>query len=269
MNHGDLPHDLLYTYCFTTERSVKLGDISDIAGGTDCFLLEEGRIGAVVSPVDPDQFGEEAMAALLKDSEWLKQKVQAHEHVIEQVMANGPVIPLKFGTIFRGERRITDFLAANEQALGKALDRLTGVEEWSLKLFYAKEQFTEAIKARNKKEENDLGLGAGYLQRKRQEKILQEEAGKTLENLAQELFDQLKGFSESWAINECLVKEITGRQEEMVLNIAFLLQISQVTDFCRAIDAFEARVSHLGIIVEASGPWPPYHFSDFPEESHE
>ncbi len=261
--------DLLYTYCFARRNSPDLDGLEGVARGSYCYLVRRGNTAAVVSAVGEEEFGETALEMKLRDAEWVKAKVQAHQRVIEQAMLSGPVIPLKFCTIFRGLGRVEDFLARNAQGIDRLLADLDGMEEWGVKLFCRRSQLFHAVGAGREDEELGSATGAGYLKRKRLERLVEEEAERALDNTAQELFDLLKPVAERSVINEPLSREVTGREEEMIANVVFLLPNSQVAKFCRIIEDFEAKVSDLGLIIEATGPWPPYNFADFREVQNE
>ena len=49
----------------------------------------------------------------------------------------------------------------------------------------------------------------------------------------------------------------------MAWNSVFLLPGSKVDEFVEEIKQYEEELGHAGWKIEASGPWPPYHFSSF------
>jgi hypothetical protein len=57
-----------------------------------------------------------------------------------------------------------------------------------------------------------------------------------------------------------LAAALTHRPEKMVWNGAFLLSASQQRPFRTACEGFRARLAPRGLLLELSGPWPPYHF---------
>ncbi len=261
--------ELLYTYCFIREGNPDLGALEGIAEGTCCCVVRQGHVAAVLSPVGEEEFGEEALEAKLKDTEWVKEKVQAHQRVIEQIMLAGPVIPLKFCTIFRGAGRVEDFLRRNNLALTQLLMELQGMEEWGVKLYCHRTELLNTVGAGRGTEEAGSAQGAGYMKRKRLERLVEEEAERVLDNATEEMFDSLKPMAKRWVVNEPLSREVTGRQEEMITHVVFLLKKSHVADFCRIIEDLENKLSDLGIVIEATGPWPPYNFAEFQEVPNE
>jgi hypothetical protein len=57
-----------------------------------------------------------------------------------------------------------------------------------------------------------------------------------------------------------LPSELTGRTEEMVFNAAFLLPSSSQASWLETVQNVDRDVHRQGLMLEVSGPWPPYHF---------
>ncbi len=261
---------LFYTYCFTRDNQLKLDEIEGVDSGTGCFLVRGEEISAVVSLVQEEEFGETALESRFKDMEWIGRKARLHEKVIDQVMAAGPVIPLRFCTIFRSSDRVKDFLNKNSQVMLTVLGELAEVQEWGVKLYCRKDQLSKKVREGKNIQEFDLTQGTGYLKYKRLEKQCSEEMEQILDNCSREIYESLQKVSMRWVVKEPFSKEITGRQEDMIMNVIFLVPTNRVGNFCHIVEEFEEKFKEFDIIVDASGPWPPYHFVEFtPEESNE
>ena len=57
-----------------------------------------------------------------------------------------------------------------------------------------------------------------------------------------------------------LPSDLTGRTEEMVFNAAFLLPASVQAGWLATVRNVGLDVRNKGLMLEVSGPWPPYHF---------
>ncbi len=68
----------------------------------------------------------------------------------------------------------------------------------------------------------------------------------------------------SIADNCCRIRklsgELTGRSEEMVFNAAYLLPSAVKDKWLSELDDVAQDVRDKGLLLEVSGPWPPYHF---------
>jgi len=58
-----------------------------------------------------------------------------------------------------------------------------------------------------------------------------------------------------------LAKDFTGRQEEMVLNTFYLIEEVKLSQFQKRVKEVKEKYSRQGLIIEMTGPWPPYHFT--------
>src|SRR5207248_9491272 len=67
--------------------------------GEDVRLVRDEALAAIVAPVDLAEFGN--LTERLNDRAWLARKALDHETVLSRVAGTGPVVPLRFGAIYR------------------------------------------------------------------------------------------------------------------------------------------------------------------------
>ena len=67
-------------------------------------------------------------------------------------------------------------------------------------------------------------------------------------------------------INKLLSKEVTEREEEMILNSAFLINKNKVAGFLNTVEGLKTRYADKGLFFDCTGPWPPYNFCDLLKE---
>jgi hypothetical protein len=53
---------------------------------------------------------------------------------------------------------------------------------------------------------------------------------------------------------------LTGRPEKMLWNAAFLLPRSASERWLALVEEMRGVAASKGLLLEVSGPWPPYHF---------
>ena len=70
----------------------------------------------------------------------------------------------------------------------------------------------------------------------------------------------LTGKAEQYCRIRTLPGDLTGRSEEMLFNAAFLLPRSSQEGWLETINGLRQDVHGKGLLLELSGPWPPYHF---------
>lgn len=261
--------ELIYLYC-VTNKVPKLKGAENLVD--KLYFVYHRGLYAVVSKVSGCEFGEENLKKNLANFEWIKQKVGIHEKVIEGVMKESCVVPFKFGTIFNAEDNLKTMLEEHAEALGGNLKNLEGKEEWGLKIYCDMEKLKGAVgkeDAEILKIDEEIGsssCGKAYLLKKKKEELIKDALGKRINEYGKACFELLRGLSFAGRINKLLPKEVTEREEDMVLNSAFLVDKSKVAEFIQEVDAFKAEYNDKGFNFDCTGPWPPYNFCNLSKE---
>jgi len=120
----------LYLYCVRKKNSALIKTVKTIDEG-EVFTLPYEELEAVVSEVDLGKFSsEEIQKKAQEDVNWIKEKAQIHEQVIEQAMTVGvkiiPVIPMKFGTIFKTKKSLEEMIGKHYAKFKASLGNLSG-----------------------------------------------------------------------------------------------------------------------------------------------
>jgi len=89
------------------------------------------------------------------------------------------------------------------------------------------------------------------------------EVNKELDNTMHVLSESLKKHAVDSIKCKNLERELTGRKEPMVLNIAYLILDEKVEDFKRAVEDLNQNIQTKGFSLEYSGPWPAYNFTSY------
>ena len=84
----------------------------------------------------------------------------------------------------------------------------------------------------------------------------------------QAYYDEFRNLSESTCFSNLLPKEYTGREDTMILNAAFLVNKTKVTDFKSTADNLRKKDGNSCFIIEVTGPWPPFSFISINENSN-
>lgn len=229
----------------------------DQEGNVDLFA--EGDLAAIVSSVPLEDFGEGAIEQNLHDEPWLEQKVRAHEDVLEAALARTPLVPFRFGTIYRSEDQVRGMLRENAYLTG-TLERLRGTTELGVKAFLDTSEFERA-------RAGDAGAepspsGRAYLVRKQLDQRIEADRASFKASCAQRSHERLSAVAEDARANPLQQPDVSGRTGEMLLNGAYLVRVEQAEVFTDAIDALQSSYRSDGVRYELTGPWPPYNFVD-------
>lgn len=271
----DVMSSCLYLYCLR-EPAGPPPDIGAAAvdGKERVTVHAFDGVEAVVSAVTLDDFGEMQQKAQ-EDIHWIREKAVAHEMVVEEAMGkmadhSVPVIPIKFGVIFNTAARLAKVIRGQSVAIKAAFDRIRGKQEWSVKLFLKNaQQFKDQVKEQSDKmrqktsELAALPAGMAYFMEAELNEDLECECSRRLEEEALQTFEKLKHLAAEAAVCKILDHKLTGRSERMVLNSACLVALNQMSAFVDAIGKLRPGLEQRGFLLEMSGPWPAYHFTEF------
>lgn len=255
--------NLIYLYC-VTEKAPKLKEVENLVD--ELYFVYQLGLYAVVSKVKEGEFSEENLKKNLADLEWIKAEASIHEKVIEGVMKYTCVIPFKFGTIFKTEDNLKAMLEEHVQDLKEKLKNLEGKEEWGVKIYCDIERLKAAVIQEEsgilkiEKEINSSSSGKAYFLKKKKEELMKEAVNKRINEYGRLCFEILKGQSLDIRINKLLPKEVTEREDDMILNSAFLVDKSRVAEFIQTTDVLKARYNDKGFDFDCTGPWPSYNF---------
>jgi hypothetical protein len=210
-------------------------------------LVPEGELAALVARVDLDEYGEEPLRRNLEDRAWLERAVAVHDGVLSRAVGATPLVPLRFGAVFRDEGGVREMLRDRRAELREALDRLSGRVELGVKVF---------LVAEPQADESQPASGREYLLQKQRARDAAATAQADALDRVRALHEQLASFADDSRVNAPQAPELSGRREPMLLNAAYLVPTEQQPEFTAAAD--DHGDERLEVVV--TGPWPPYNF---------
>ena len=255
--------ELLYLYCVTKDKPPSC-DFADLGIKVQPIYFQGTY--ALVSSVSPYDFSEDNLKKRLADMSWVEKNIRLHEKVIEEIMKDQAVLPFKFGTIFESETNVEKLLKENNVEFKAVLAHLAGKEEWGLKIYCNTGYFKDALSAGNEriaeidKEITAAGKGKAYFLKKKKDEIIKGVINEKISEYTKDCFERLKVTAVDTRINNILPKEVTEKQEDMVLNAAFLVNNKRIKDLESVLAYLKAKYTNKGLIFDCTGPWPPYNF---------
>jgi hypothetical protein len=257
---------LVYLYCVADKES-KINGL-----GNNLYSICHNGLYAVASRVEQLEFGEEGLKKNMADFEWVKTRASLHEKIIERVMSSTNVIPFKFATLFNTDNSLKAMLEQYGQEFKAILRKLANKQEWGLKIYCNPEKLkasfsnddSEVLKIEN--EIKSSSVGRSYFLKKKKDELIEKTLNEEINGCGQESFELLKELSFEARINRLLPKEVTEREDEMVLNSAFLVDRDEVGDFQNMVDTLKMHYEGKGFLLDCTGPWPPYNFCGLSRE---
>jgi len=255
----------LYAYGLVG-KSPKQLNILGIDKKNKVYPVEGRGICVMVSKIDTDKFQDEIKKLLFKLTKTTgavpnetEEILRGHEDVVDTLMKLTTVVPFKFGTILKDEEAASKMLQDYGEKFKKLLSKFTGRAEWGLKVYAAK------VEPKLKKQASGLprvkSRGTAYLLGKKMEEELKNDMSTRLAKASEVIFQEAGKDAYEAKLNNTLPQKLTGKNKEMILNTAFLIEKEKVARFCQQVKRLIKKYEPMGLEIEVSGPWPPYSFT--------
>ena len=241
------PDEGKYVYCIIeTDAPRSFGPIGIGGRGDDVYTIHYGDIAAVVSDTPVVVYDPTRENAL------------THEHVNETVMKEFTVIPMSFGTVFRTEKDVVEFLKDTAEALRDVLRKMKDKIEFGLKVNWDPETVLKEVEEENeeirrlKEEIVSNRLASTYFARMQLGRLVERAMNEKADAYVREIYDHLR---------DCAIASRHNKPigDKMILNAAFLVERDRAADFDRSVQEIAQRYEGR-LRFHYTGPWPPYNF---------
>jgi hypothetical protein len=255
----------LYLFCFACADLLEELEGVGVDGQHPLSIFRcLGDLCAVLSEVDLEDFCGEAAELHMRDLAWVGPCALRHEAVVEEVMRRSPVLPVRFGTLFSSQECLAGFLDRHSAVISEFLERVSGQEEWSVKGLLDRRQAGRALASRSlAAQEAQLAAlppGRRYFLEQRIRADGEKELGLWLEETRRQVASNLMKQASDFCECAGMPRPSPESDTEVVLNWAFLLPKGASAAFRARIDRLNEDQATRGLILELSGPWPPYRF---------
>jgi hypothetical protein len=239
----------IYVYCIIESPEPRSFGKLGIGGrGDDVYTVHHNELAAVVSKTP------------LMVYDPTRENALTHEHVNEIVMIDNGFtpVPMSFGTLFKTERDIVEFLKDTYDALRDVLKKMRDKLEFGLKVNWDREsvladveQEYEEIRRLKAQIETDQATST-YFARMQLGRLVEQALAQKSESFVREIYDELRDAAIASRSNKVI-------GDRMILNAAFLVERDKS-------DLFDTKVQEIGRRYEGklkftyTGPWPPYNF---------
>ncbi|MDQ6838836.1 MAG: GvpL/GvpF family gas vesicle protein [Actinomycetota bacterium] len=256
--------DGLYVYCITSGPPQRVTGLVGIDRSRTYPIVEDDLI-AVVSDVSGQRNRWGIGVDGEPDLELLAPRLQEHEDVLEGILKEGSVLPMRFGTLYGSRDAVSEMLATHGEPIRAVLDRVEGKVEWGLTVTWDSRRAAAALA--------DAGAGAemgasqtrspgrAYLSRREADKARAEHVAQQRAQVSADLHHAIDD-----ATTASVVHALAGPQGgddgiETLMRSSYLVARSDRDRFEAVIvEGLEAG-AQLGLSGELTGPWPPYNFS--------
>jgi len=212
--------------------------------------IDHGAVLAIVSRVPAADYEEEPLAAHLRNLPWVLERVGRHNQVLVDLGARMTILPCRFCTLFRHEAALMHASSERMTAIRKALKRVAGRAEWAVKAY--------AVRAVEEKPKASAS-GAAYFTSLARERTAERGAGQRARANIDTIVQAILEVTQEVMPLE-LRQVADGPSNDLILNLACLVDRDQETALKRVLDNLVTRGPELCIALTFSGPLPPYSF---------
>lgn len=238
----------IYVYCIIeSEEPLTFGRIGIGARSDEVYTVHYKDLGAVVSRTP----------LIVYDP--TRENALAHEHVNEVVIERGfTPVPMSFGTLFKTEKDIVEFLEDTYDALRDVLQKMKDKLEFGLKVNWNREEVLAEVERDNedirrlKEEITNNRQSSTYFARVQLGRLVEQALADKSDGYVRDVYDHLREAAIASRSN----KPIGDR---MIMNAAFLVERDKAKVFDQKVQEIAQRYEGK-LSFRYTGPWPPYNF---------
>lgn len=237
-----------YIYAIAQCANDKIYQIPGI-GNANVYTIRQGDFGAIVSDIFTPTVRPE------------RRNLSAHRMVLNRLMQDATILPVRFGVIARNANALHKLLANNEAVIEAQLERVAGKVEMGLRVNWDVANIYEFFVNEHPvlREERDRIFGDRQRRNIREEKI---ELGGLYERILEE--KRIVSLEKVEEILQEVCSEVIAipiKKEKEVLNLACLVDKDDMEGFERSV--FEAsKLFDNHYLFDIIGPWAPHNFVD-------
>jgi len=220
----------------------------------------EPGVFLVVADASLDRYGEAAINRGLADLDWVSRAAVAHEGVVESLIGERAVLPMKLFTIFSNDARAIDYIRSSRARIAPVIARVANHDEWGVRLVLDRSRQERArtaarVSTRSRAPSN---AGAAYLSAKKAQRDAATELAARARETVAALYDRLDARSR--LAKRRAASELPVQGGPLLLDAAFLVPRARAASF-RSLVTREARtLARQGYGLTVTGPWPPSSF---------
>jgi Gas vesicle synthesis protein GvpL/GvpF len=237
-------NSLLYFYGITQAAAALPPVLRGVDGISPVEPLACAGFTCWTSRVDALEFGQK-LSHNMENLEWLADVSVRHQRVVGAIHQRQPMLPARFGAVFLSPESLRRDVTARRAALEAGFRRISGADEWGIRVFALPRSSPAGTAARS---------GREYLRRK--SALLQSKPSRTLE-------PEIKEFAAALARLAAASAEggkVSSGQPGLRWHTSVLVPRARRARLEALVMRFARRFKDR-FRVECTGPWPPYSFA--------
>jgi len=239
----------IYVYCVIEADGARTFGKLGIGGrGDEVYTVHYRDLAAVVSRT----------ALMVYDP--TRENALAHNRVNQVIVEEHDItpVPMSFGTLFRTEDDVVEFLKDTYDALHDVLQKMTGKLEYGLKVNWNRDEVIAELEReheeirRLKNEIVNNQRSSTYFARMQLGRMVDQALTDKSNAYQREIYEALR-----YAATASRSSKPIG--DRMIMNAAFLVERDKAEEFDRKVQEIEQRYEGR-LRFTRTGPWAPYNF---------
>jgi len=187
-----------------------------------------------------------------------RENVLAHQHVNEVIIEDGfTPVPMSFGTLFKTEKDIVEFLEDTYDDLRDVLVKMKDKLELNLRVNWSREEVLAEIERddegiRRLKEEISKSQQSTYFARMQLGRMVEQALTDKSDAYVRDIYEHLRDGAIASRSNKTI-------GDKMIMNAAFLVERERAAIFDQKVQEIAQRYEGK-LSFRYTGPWPPYNF---------
>jgi Gas vesicle synthesis protein GvpL/GvpF len=187
-----------------------------------------------------------------------RENALAHEHVNEVTIEEGfTPVPMSFGTLFRTEKDIVEFLEDTYGDLRDVLVKMKDKLEFGLRVNWAREEVLAEIERddegiRRLKEEISKSTQSTYFARMQLGRLVEQALAEKSDSYVRDIYEYLRDGAIASRSNKPI-------GDKMIMHAAFLVERDRAALFDQKVQEIAQRYESK-LSFRYTGPWPPWNF---------
>lgn len=240
-----------YVYCLVgADAAPSLADVPEGPPAVGAPRLVEAGAGRwlVVADAPLERYDEVAIAAGLKDLDWVSDCALRHEAVNEALMDKAAaLLPMKLFTLFHDDNSARRHIESRAGDIAAVMERIAGCVEYGLR--------ATVVASARAEERTRPSSGAAFLQMKKQRRDAAKNAVADGREAAAEALAGLTPFAR--AHKQKPLPEGTTR---VVLDAVLLVPSPERAQLESRARQLAGELDRRGVALTLTGPWPAHHF---------
>ena len=234
---------MIYCYCIIDSNRPLVGKIAGLEEAP-VYNIPYHEMGLIVSSL------KEEIKGITED------RVLIHERVVESLMGNYTVLPMRFITVFKNRDGALSLMRDHYIDFKNNILRLRNKVEYGIRVIWSGDLVREGIARKLEEETEQLSISGNTPAKNYLKKKLKEYRINTkFKEEAEENITLIDNLFQNLAAEKKLEKL---KSNDLLLSACYLVEKNRQSQFKETFEKLKNIHTHLKYLF--SGPWPPYNF---------